>query len=164
MRRSISRILGLAAATAVVAIGVPTLAAPASAAAPTAAPAASSGYDEESWGYYYSKYYDDSRAGARGSVWVDDDDRLHIQGRLYDKYSPSRLCGYAQFKFETHDGDENYSWARKCGTSGYQRFHYVADEIDNLQVRVCYWDRHHAKKTLCGKWRYIYEVESDDEE
>lgn len=162
MRRSISRILGLAAATAVIAIGVPALATPASAA--TAAPTASNSYDEESWGYYYSKYYDDSRAGARGSVWVDDDDRLHVRGRLYDKYSPNWLCGYAQFKFETHDGDENYSWARKCGTSGYQNFHYVADEIDNLQVRVCYWDKHDAKKTLCGKWRYIYEVESDDDE
>lgn len=162
MRRSISKLLGLAAATAVIAIGVPALATPAS--ATTAAPAAASSYDEEPWGYYYSKYYDDSRARARGTVSLDEDDRLHVQGRLYDKYSPNRLCGYAQFKFENHDGDENYTWARKCGTSGYQKFHYVADEVDNLQVRVCYWDKHAAKKTLCGKWRYIYEIESDDEE
>ncbi|WP_326646156.1 hypothetical protein OG884_16025 [Streptosporangium sp. NBC_01755] len=161
MRRSISKLLGLAAATAVIVIGVPALATPASAATLTAGPAASSDYDE-SWGSYYSKYYDDSRASAKGRVWTDDDDRVHLQGRVYDRYSPNRLCGYVQFKFENHDGDENYYWARKCGSQGYTPFHFSEEEVDNLQVRVCYWDRSDAKKTLCGRWRYIYEVDGEE--
>ncbi|WP_433369745.1 hypothetical protein [Streptosporangium sp. CA-115845] len=161
MRRSISKLLGLAAATAVIAIGVPALASPASAATTTAGPAASSDYDEF-WGSYYSKYYDDSRASAKGRVWTEDDDSVHVQGRVYDRYSPGWLCGYVQFKVEDHEGEESYYWARKCGSQGYTPFHFVREEVENLQVRVCYWDKHDAKRTLCGKWRYIYEVDGEE--
>lgn len=160
MRRSISTSLGLAAATAVLAIGLPALATPASAATLTTAPSA--GDYDEFWGSYYSKYYDDSRASAKGRIWTEDDDSVHVQGKVYDRYSPSRLCGYVQFKLENYDGDESYYWARKCGSQGYQSFHFFQEEIDNVQVRTCYWDKHHAKKTLCGKWRYIYEADGEE--
>ncbi|MGC5010038.1 hypothetical protein ACLQ2R_04680 [Streptosporangium sp. DT93] len=167
MRPSTRTFLGLTAATAVLALGVPALASPAlaaPAAAPRTAAVVASGDYDEYWGYHYSKYDDDSRAKAKGHVWTDDDDRVHLQGRLYDPHSPNRLCGYAQFKFETHDGDEKNYWARKCGSSGYAPFHFTQHEIDNLQVRVCYWDRHEGRKTLCGKWRYIYEADADNGE
>ncbi|WP_433247878.1 hypothetical protein ACQPYK_47805 [Streptosporangium sp. CA-135522] len=162
MRRTTRTILGLAAATAVIAAGAPAFASSASAATTATAATAADGHDY--WGYDYSKYYDDSRAKAKGSVWVDGADRVHVQGRLYDKYSPVWLCGYVQVKFENADGDESISWAKKCGSSGYQPFHFWQDDVDNVQVRVCYWDNAHAKKTLCGKWDYVYEVDGDDEE
>jgi hypothetical protein len=167
MRRTIRNLLGLAAATAVIAVGVPALTSSASAATLTASAGASSvsstssDYDEY-WGSYYSKYFDGSRAKAKGHVWSDDSDRIHVQGKLYDKYSPSWLCGYAQVKFENEDGDENTYWSRQCGGSGYQSFHFSAHDVDNVQVRVCYWDKHHASKKSCGKWYYIYEVDGDE--
>jgi hypothetical protein len=170
MRRTIRNLLGLTAATAVIAVGVPALTSSASAtsfasatsaATLTAGSAASSDYDEY-WGSYYSKYFNGSRAKARGHVWSDDSDRIHVQGKLYDKSSPSWLCGYAQVKFENEDGDENTRWARKCGSGGYQSFHFSAHDVDNVQVRVCYWDNHNAKKKSCGKWYYIYEVDGDE--
>ncbi|MER5317915.1 hypothetical protein [Streptosporangium roseum] len=162
MRRTTRTLLGLAAATAVIAAGAPVLATSASAATVTASTTAASDYDY--WGYDYSKYYDDSRAKAKGRTWVDRFDRVHIEGRLYDKYSPSWLCGYVQVKFENADGDETYYWAKKCGSSGYQPFHFRQDDVDNVQVRVCYWDNNQAKRKLCGKWDYVYEVDGGDED
>ncbi|WP_326826527.1 hypothetical protein [Streptosporangium sp. NBC_01756] len=162
MRRTISTLLGLAAATAVIAAGAPVLATSASAATVTASTTASD-YDDY-WGYDYSKYYDGSRAKAKGRVWSDGSDRIHVQGKLYDKYSPSRLCGYAQVKFENEDGDETYYWARKCGSSGYGSFHFANHDVDNVQVRVCYWDNHQDKRKYCGKWDYIYEADGGDDE
>jgi hypothetical protein len=41
-------------------------------------------------------------------------------------------------------------------------FHFSAHDVDNVQVRVCYWDNHNAKKKSCGKWYYIYEVDGDE--
>ncbi|MGV9774781.1 hypothetical protein [Streptosporangium sp. NPDC003464] len=163
MRRTTRTLMGLAAATAVIAAGVPALATSASAATLTASTTATSDYDDY-WGYDYSKYYDDSRAKAKGRVWTDGFDRVHVRGKLYDKYSPSWLCGYAQVKFENEDGDESYYWSKKCGSSGYQNFHFWKDDVDNVQVRVCYWDNNQAKKKLCGRWDYVYEVDGDDDE
>src|SRR4051812_31072315 len=131
MRRTIRNLLGLTAATAVIAVGAPALTSSASAATLTAsagASSASSDYDEY-WGSYYSKYFDGSRARANGHVWSDDSDKVHVQGKLYDKYSPSWLCGYAQVKFENEDGDENTYWSKKCGASGYQSFHFSAHDV-----------------------------------
>ncbi|MFF5205123.1 hypothetical protein [Streptosporangium sp. NPDC000396] len=162
MRHTIRNILGLAAATAVIAVGAPALTSSASAATLTASSTASD-YDDY-WGSYYSKYYNDSRARAKGHVWSDDADRIHVDGRLYDKYSPYWLCGYVQVKFENADGDESTYWAKKCGSSGYKYFHFAQQDVDNVQVRVCYWDENQGKKKLCGKWNYIYEIDGDDEE
>ncbi|MGW4426449.1 hypothetical protein [Streptosporangium sp. NPDC004631] len=162
MNHTIRNLLGLAAATAVLTVGVPALVSPASAAATTGASSVTDDYDEY-WGPNYSKYYDDSRAKAKGHVWSDNSDKVHVEGKLYDKYSPQWLCGYVQVKFENADGDESYYWAKKCGSSGYQSFHYSRYDVDNVQVRVCYWDNHQAKRKYCGKWDYIYEAEGDDE-
>ncbi|MFC6085194.1 hypothetical protein [Sphaerisporangium aureirubrum] len=158
MNRSIRNILGLAAASAVIAVGLPAFASSAGAAT---APASSTSYDfEDDWGYYYSKYYDhDSRAKAKGQVWEDDHGKIHVSGKVYDKHSPWWLCGYVQVKFENEDGDESTYWARKCGSNGYRAFHFYEDEVDSVQVRVCYWNDHQDKKKYCGRWNYIYEAD-----
>ncbi len=162
MNRTVRSLLGLAAATAVLAVGVPALTSSASAATATAS-SASSGYDDY-WGPYYSKYYDDSRAKASGHAWSDGSGRIHVQGRLYDKYSPQWLCGYVQVKFENEDGDESYYWAKQCGSNGYRSFHFWEQDTDNVQVRVCYWDNSQAKRKYCGKWDYVYEADGGDDE
>ncbi|GHH65911.1 hypothetical protein GCM10017673_10770 [Streptosporangium violaceochromogenes] len=164
MNRTTRSLLGVAAATAVLAIGVPALTSSASATTATASAAAAF---DESWGPYYSKYYNGSRAKARGEVSTDNSDRVHVEGRLYDKYSPPWLCGYAQVKFENEDGDEYYYSAKKCGSNGYRPFHFVRHDVDSVQVRVCYWDNGHGKRKLCGPWDYVYQADSgehDEEE
>ncbi|MEV7010109.1 hypothetical protein [Streptosporangium sp. NPDC051022] len=160
MNRTIRSLMGLAAATAVIAVGVPALTSSASAATFTAGKAASA-YDVDYWGPYYSRYFDGSRAKATGRVWDDNSDRVHVQGKLYDKNSPQWLCGYVQVKFENLDGDETYYWAKQCGSSGYRSFHFAEDDVDNVQVRVCYWDNSQAKRKYCGNWDYIYQSDDD---
>jgi hypothetical protein len=159
MNRSIRNILGLAAASAVIAVGVPAFAS--SAGASTApASATASGYEyDEYWGSYYSKYYDDSRAKAKGHVWEDNHGRIHVSGKVYDKHTPWWLCGYVQVKFENEDGDESNYWAKKCGSNGYRSFHFYEKEVDSVQVRVCYWNEHQDKKKYCGRWNYVYEAD-----
>ncbi|MEV4094088.1 hypothetical protein [Streptosporangium saharense] len=161
MNRTIRSLLGVAAATAILAVGVPALTTSASAATTGAATASAS--DVDFWGSYYSKYRNGSRAKASGRVWDDGDSEVHVQGRVYDSNSPSWLCGYVQVKFENTDGDESYEWARQCGSSGYRSFHYSEEDVDSVQVRVCYWDKHQAKRVYCGRWNYIYEADNDDE-
>ncbi|GII84853.1 hypothetical protein Ssi03_28430 [Sphaerisporangium siamense] len=162
MRRSIRTILGLAAATTVLAVGAPALATSASAATTKAGASVLDDF-EDSWGYDYSKYFHGSRAKARGDVWIDRADRLHVSGRLYDKDSPRWLCGYVQVKFENTDGDESVDSAIKCGSNGYRTFHFWERDVDNAQVRVCYWDDSRDKKVYCGRWDYVYEADQDDE-
>ncbi|GGL00900.1 hypothetical protein Sme01_40950 [Sphaerisporangium melleum] len=160
MRRSIRNILGLAAASAVIAVGVPALAGSASAATATTT-SASADYDDY-WGYYYSKYYNGSRAKAKGHVYEDEDGDFHVEGRVYDKNSPGWLCGYVQVKFENEDGDDSTYWAKKCGSSGSRYFHFSEEDVDNIQVRVCYWDNYKHAKKYCGRWNYIYEADGDE--
>ncbi|PZG50380.1 hypothetical protein C1I98_10585 [Spongiactinospora gelatinilytica] len=160
MRRTTRNLLGLAAVTATaLAIALPASAASASATAPAAATIAAD--FEDSWGYDYSKWYDGSRAKARGDVWADEDGRVRVSGRLYDKNSPWYLCGYAQVKFENEDGDEWTRSVKKCGSSGYRSFHYSGHEVDTVQVRVCYWHSEQEKKKYCGRWDYIFEADED---
>ena len=154
--RADSNILGLAAASAIIAVGVPAVAASASAAT---APASSTSFDYDRWGSYYSKWYKHSRAKAKGNVWEHHDGRIHVSGKLYDNNSPWWLCGYVQVKFENEDGDESTYWAKKCGSHGYRSFHFAEDEVDSVQVRVCYWNEHQDKKKYCGRWNYVYEAE-----
>ncbi|MGV9532376.1 hypothetical protein ACWDR9_01760 [Streptosporangium sandarakinum] len=171
MRTTARTLLGLATATALLAV-TPALASPASAAtlaagtaaaSTTATTTASHDYDD-SWGPYYSKYFGHSRAmAARGQVWTDHSDRVHVEGRLYDRYSPSWLCGYVQVKFENSDGDESAYWAKKCGSSGYRSFHFASDDVDSAQVRVCYWNQNEGRTKMCGRWNYVYEADGDDE-
>lgn len=165
MRRSIRNMLGLAAASAVIAVGVPAVATSASAATVTkttsASASATSSFDfEDYWGYDYSKWFNGSRAKAKGHVWEDDNSRFHVEGKVYDKGSPGWLCGYVQVKFENSDGDESTYWAKKCGSGGYRYFHFYEDDVDNIQVRVCYYDSNHGKKSYCGRWDYIYESDN----
>ncbi|GAA3789313.1 hypothetical protein GCM10022226_05010 [Sphaerisporangium flaviroseum] len=162
MRRSIRTMLGIAAASAILAVGVPAVASSASAATTTKTATASSYDYDEYWGYYYSKYYDGSRAKAKGHVYEDDHGRFHVEGKLYDKYSPGWLCGYVQVKFENEDGDDSTYWAKKCGSSGYRYFHFYENHVDNIQVRTCYWSKHHESKKYCGRWNYIYEADSQE--
>ncbi|MEO3814379.1 hypothetical protein ABGB17_35735 [Sphaerisporangium sp. B11E5] len=157
MNRSIRNILGLAAASAIIAVGVPAVASSASAAT---APASAGSFEfEDDWGYYYSKWYDHSRAKAKGHVWEGHDGRIHVSGKVYDKFSPWWLCGYAQVKFENEDGDESTYWAKKCGSSGYRSFHFAEHDVDSVQVRVCYWNEHQDKKKYCGRWDYVFEAD-----
>ncbi|MFF0308801.1 hypothetical protein ACFYSC_15320 [Streptosporangium sp. NPDC004379] len=172
MRTTARTLLGLAAAAAVLA-ATPALASPASAAtlasgtaaATTATAVTAPGHDyDDRWGPYYSKYFGHSRAmAARGGVWTDDSDRVHVEGRLYDRYSPSWLCGYVQVKFEDTDGDESTYWAKKCGSSGYRSFHFASEDVDSAQVRVCYWHQGEGRTKMCGRWNYVYEADGDDE-
>jgi hypothetical protein len=164
MRRSIRNALGLAAASAVLAVGVPAFASSASAATATTtttktAAHASTDTFEDYWGYDYSKWHNGSRAKAKGHVYEDEDGDFHVEGKLYDKFSPGYLCGYVQVKFENSDGDESTYWARKCGSSGYRYFHFSSSDVDNIQVRVCYWNNHTHSKKYCGRWDYIYEAD-----
>ncbi|MEV8638313.1 hypothetical protein AB0395_42340 [Streptosporangium sp. NPDC051023] len=161
MNRTIRSLLGLAAATAVLTVGVPALTSSASAATTTTT---ASSFDNDYWGPYYSRYFDDSRAKATGRVWDEDSGRVHVQGKLYDKNTPQWLCGYVQVKFENSDGDESYYWARQCGSNGYRSFHFAEDDVDNAQVRVCYWDNHQAKRISCGKWNYVFEADGGDDD
>jgi hypothetical protein len=133
------------------------------AAAPVAASAPADHYDEW-YGPYYSKWFHESRAKAtKIHVW-DDGDKVHVKGKLYDKYSPWWLCGYVQVKFENEDGDDKTYWAKKCGTHGYKNFHFYEHDVDTVQVRACYWNDKLHKKVLCGKWDYIYEADGGHEE
>lgn len=159
MNRSIRNILGLAAASAIIAVGVPAVAASASAAT---APASSTSFDfDDDWGSYYSKWWNHSRAKAKGQVWEDHDGDIHVSGKLYDKNTPWWLCGYVQVKFENEDGDESNYWARKCGSSGYRSFHFSESDVDSAQVRVCYWNDHKDKKQYCGRWNYVFEADEE---
>ncbi|WP_405142969.1 hypothetical protein OG589_36655 [Sphaerisporangium sp. NBC_01403] len=159
MRRSIRNMLGLAAASAVLVVGIPAMASSASAATTTKAASASSLDFDDFWGYDYSKYFHGSRAKAKGHVYEDNDGSFHVEGKLYDKNSPNWLCGYVQVKFENSDGDDSTYWAKKCGSSGYRYFHFYEDDVDNIQVRVCYYDNSHGTKKYCGRWDYIYEAD-----
>ncbi|WP_214411476.1 hypothetical protein [Sphaerisporangium fuscum] len=159
MRRSVRTLLGIAAVTAAASTAL-TVSAPAFAS--TAKTSHKVSLEGDYWGYDYSKYYDGSRAKARGQVWEDGSGRIHVDGKLYDKYSPNWLCGYVQVKFENADGDESTYWAKKCGSSGYRYFHFSEDDVDNVQVRTCYWDNYHGVKKYCGRWDYIYEADGDE--
>ncbi|MDH2425483.1 hypothetical protein [Sphaerisporangium sp. TRM90804] len=160
MRRSLRTTLGLAAVTAVIAVGVPAAASASAVTTPATAPTTASGFGwEDSWGSYYSKYYNGSRAKAKGHVWEDKKGRMHVDGKLYDKHSPWWLCGYTQVKFEDEDGEESTYFAKKCGSHGARYFHFYEHDVDSIQVRVCYYNDKFDKKKSCGRWNYIYETE-----
>ncbi|MEU8266088.1 hypothetical protein AB0B89_02890 [Sphaerisporangium sp. NPDC049002] len=157
MRRSVRTLLGIAAASTVLAVGVPAFAS--SASASTQGTARKVLLEDDFWGYNYSKYFHGSPAKAKGHVYEENDGSFHVEGKLYDKNSPNWLCGYVQVKFENEDGDESTYWAKKCGSSGYRYFHFYEDDVDNIQVRVCYYDNNHGTKKYCGRWDYIYEAD-----
>ncbi|GAA5081834.1 hypothetical protein HNP84_000079 [Thermocatellispora tengchongensis] len=160
MRRTTRTLLGIAAVSATAfALALPATAANAATPAAASATATASGYDyDEYWGPSYSKWAHDSRAKAHGRVWSHGD-KVHVEGKLYDKHSPWWLCGYVQIKFEDEHGDEKTYWAKKCGSNGYKYFHAWEHDVETVQARVCYWnEKFHAKK-YCGKWEYIYEAD-----
>jgi hypothetical protein len=151
MRGTVRNLLGLAAATAVIAVAVPATASPAGASA-AAKPLASS---VDYWGPYYSSYYNDSRVKVKGAVYLDEYDRVNVSGKLYDKGTPSYMCGYLQVKFGLLHGGGHVYTVKHCGT-GYTPFRYWEYEAETVQVRACYWNEGQETKTLCGRWNQAY--------
>ncbi|WP_182898837.1 hypothetical protein [Microbispora sp. H10830] len=149
MHRSIRHLLGLAAASAIVACGLPAFTSTAHAADDLSA----------DWGPVYSDYYGNGRAMARGRVWDNEDnDSFNFEARLYDRNSPARLCGYLHMRIDT-DGELWEPTIKKCGPAGFTPFTIKAweeDIPDSIRVRVCYWDTGTRTVTSCGKWRYAY--------
>ncbi|MCG5215742.1 hypothetical protein [Streptosporangium sp. KLBMP 9127] len=173
MRRTTRTLLGLAAVSATaLALALPASAASASTVS-AGGPSATIGTGgpsattvgtgvradfEDFWGSYYSKRYNDARARARGEVSTSGS-RVHVEGRVYDKNSPWWLCGYVQVKFEDEDGEEETRAAKKCGSDGYRSFRFSERHVENVQVRVCYWNERTDSKKYCGRWDYIYEAD-----
>ncbi|WP_188195237.1 hypothetical protein [Nonomuraea sp. SYSU D8015] len=155
MHRAIRALIGLAAATAVIATGAP-------AASAASAPAGTAPTSADSWGPYYSKYYEGWRAHATGAAYMDHNGRLVVGGKLYDRGSPTRLCGYVQIRYEDFEPDDRgaqfYS-AKHCGR-GYRGFRFSEFGAGRASVRACYTDSHRGRH-LCGKWHYVYD--SDEE-
>lgn len=144
MHRAIHALIGLAAATAVVT---------------AAAPAASATSGDGIWGRYYSKYSGDTRAYSEGKVYLDDNGRLVVGGKLYAKRARPGLCGYVQVAYEDFEpedrGIEFYS-AKYCSPHGFRRFRFAEFGAGTARLRVCYTDSMRGRHA-CSKWHYIYE-------
>ncbi|MDP4509637.1 hypothetical protein [Nonomuraea turcica] len=164
MRRSIHQLLGLAAATAAIAIGVPAAAtaANASEARHLDTTSQSRSFDAGPWGFYYSKSYEGGHAYARARSYVDGNGRIVVGGKLYDKRSPQRLCGYVQVRydnFQPDDREPQYYSAKHCG-SGYRDFRFSEFGANTADLRVCFTDAYRGRH-LCGKWKRIYTSQGD---
>jgi hypothetical protein len=164
MRSSIHRLFGLAAVTAVVAIGVPavTSAANASEARRLDSSSEARRSGDDGWSMYYSKYYEGARAHARAKWYIDKNGRIIVGGKLHDRGSPSRLCGYVQVRFDdylTEDRDAQYYSAKHCG-SGYKNFRFSEFDAGTADLRVCYTDAFRGRH-LCGTWQRIYANQGD---
>ncbi|MEU6407178.1 hypothetical protein [Microbispora sp. NPDC046933] len=162
MHRSIRHLLGLAAASAVIACGLPALASTAHAATTTTTTATTTARSDDlsaDWGPVYSAYYGNGRAMARGRVWDNEDDgSFNFEARLYDRNSPARLCAYLQMRLDV-DGVKDLHTAKKCGPVGYAPYRmgvWEEDIPDSIAVRVCYLDTVTRTVKLCGKWSYAY--------
>ncbi|MFC4056777.1 hypothetical protein ACFOWE_00575 [Planomonospora corallina] len=167
MHHPIRRLLGLTAACAIAVAGGSAVLSPAGAAT---APVTAAFQDDPSgrWGPIYSRHYGGSRAHAVGRYELDEEhgDKFTVQARLYDRGSPSRLCGYLEVKFETDD-DERVGGAKRCGPKGFAPYGLVLTGSDvpiHLSARVCYWDTVTESKKYCGKWVYVYSASEEEEE
>ncbi|GAA3162027.1 hypothetical protein GCM10010466_61250 [Planomonospora alba] len=164
MKRVTTGLLTAAAATAAFAFAVPT-------AAQAATPAtASAGYDDY-WGAYYSGNH---KAKASGRIDVDWNRRqtsneVYVGGRVYDldhrTYRQGGKCAYIQVQAHGF-GDHRGHWAeresyRHCGAGGSKRFHFSAEDVDAVRVKVCQIGLRSAHPTRCGDWEYLYAAESE---
>ncbi|MEU7888880.1 hypothetical protein [Microbispora bryophytorum] len=175
MRRSIT--LGLAAATAVAALGLPALATAASAAPASAASAASAPHHDDWdydgwWGTYWSSNH---LAKAKGYVDVNYDheesNRVHVTGKLYDNdhrtYSHGGKCAYIKFRVSSWDDDED-DWAssvksyKYCGAGGYKQINFWRYDVAQVQAKVCQIGLHSNYPVNCGSWRDVYNAYEDD--
>jgi hypothetical protein len=142
------------------------LAAPAQAAPPGAAQSTS---EDVQWGPVYSAPFQGSRARADGRTWDDEDNgSFNAVARLYDRNSPSWLCGYLQIKMTNPDewDEPRYHTVKKCGPNGHGRFQIRAweEEVpETITIRVCYWDQRTGRPTRCGAWRLLHSSEPADE-
>ena len=164
MRRSIRTVLGLAAATASIAVAVPALSTAASASTLSSAPHHASSDYNRSWGTYSSS---NGLARANGFIAVDysrrDDNKTRVTGRLYDlDRRTSRQggkCAYIQFRFQDFHGRWSTNSYKNCGTRGYKPISLTRYDVEEAQVRVCQAGLYNNVLTRCGSWRELYEAD-----
>ncbi|MFC4063230.1 hypothetical protein ACFOWE_33535 [Planomonospora corallina] len=161
MKRLTAGLLSAAAATAAFALAVP---APAQAATSATASA-------DHWGSYYSGNY---KAKASGRIDVDWNRRhtsneVYVGGRLSDldhrTYRQGGKCAFIQVQAHGF-GDHHGRWAeresyRHCGAGGSKRFHFSAEDVDAVRVKVCQIGLRSSYPTRCGDWEYLYAAESE---
>ncbi|WP_327048636.1 hypothetical protein OG320_12550 [Microbispora sp. NBC_01189] len=172
MRRSIT--LGLAAATAVTALGLPALTTAASA-APASAAASASHHDDwdysEWWGTYWSSNH---LAKAKGHIDVNYDDeesnRVHLTGKLYDldnrTYRHGGKCAYIRFRVQDwEDSEDDWSSSFKsykyCGAGGYKQINFWRYDVAQVQAQVCQIGLNSRFPVKCGRWQELYNAYDD---
>ncbi|GGO25540.1 hypothetical protein GCM10010116_51240 [Microbispora rosea subsp. aerata] len=165
MRRSIT--LGLAAATAVAALGLPALAT-----AANAAPASAASHHYGDWDYdgRWGTYWSSNRlAKANGYVDVDykgkKSNRVHITGKLYDNdyrtYRRGGKCAFVKFRVSYWDGGKNhwsssYKTYKYCGAGGYKKIDFWRYDVAQVQAQVCQIGQFSNYPVKCGQWRTVY--------
>ncbi|MEZ0074604.1 hypothetical protein [Planotetraspora sp. GP83] len=170
MRRSVRTVIGLAATTAALAIGVPALSTAANASTASAA-SASSDYDGY-WGPYWSSNH---LAKAKGYIDVNYDDdesnSVHITGKLWDldhrTEGEGGKCAYIKFRVQNWD-DEEDDWSssfksyKYCGAGGYKQFSFYRYDVAQVQAKVCQIGLHSSYPVKCGSWNDLYNAYDDD--
>ncbi|MFJ2031755.1 hypothetical protein [Streptosporangium sp. NPDC087985] len=159
MRRSVRNLLGLAAVTATIGIGIP--AATTTASASTAGVSSASADNNPDWGPYSST---NSLAKASGYIDVvfndETSDSVRITGKLwgFDRtYNPSGRCAYVRFRIEYWNHDEG-DWSsslksyKYCGAGGYKQFDFSRQDVGKAQVQVCQIGQYSRRPTRCGSW------------
>ena len=160
MRRSVSNLLGLAAVTATLALGIPALSTAASASTAQAASASGNPY----WGPYWSAnrlakangyidvYWDGDTSNSvriKGTVW-DLDDRTQHQGGK---------CAYVRFRFQDLDDADDSSPTFKsythCGSGGHKDFNVARHDLATVQVQVCQIGLGSRHPSQCGYWYWL---------
>ncbi|ETK35156.1 hypothetical protein [Microbispora sp. ATCC PTA-5024] len=171
MRRSVRNILGLAAVTAAVAVGVPALSTAANASTASAASSHSSDYDDY-WGPYWSWNH---LAKAKGYIDVNYDDdesnAVHITGKLYDldhrTYGQGGKCAYIKFRVSSWD-DEEDDWSssiksyKYCGAGGYKAISFWRYDVAQVQAKVCQVGLYSNYPVKCGSWHDLYNAYDED--
>ncbi len=170
MRRSVRSLIGLAAATAAIAVGIPALSTAANASTAGKA-SASSDYDGY-WGSYWSSNH---LAKAKGFIDVNYDDdesnSVHITGKLWDldhrTYNEGGKCAYVKFRVQYWNDDED-DWAstiksyKYCGAGGYKAFNFWRYDVAQVQVKVCQIGLYSSNPTKCGYWYDLYNAYDED--
>ncbi|MBO3750211.1 hypothetical protein J5X84_29355 [Streptosporangiaceae bacterium NEAU-GS5] len=175
MRTSVRTMLGLAAATAIVGLGAPLMAAaPASATTATTASSPSWDWDDfdysNHWGPYYSQNY---KAKAKGHIDVSYDgyhsNEVDINGRLYDYDHRDSKCAYVKIRYQywyDHHWYTDYLSYYNCDNHHPYYFNTpTLYDVSKVQVKVCQvykWDAYdndgYYHPFKCGGWYDIYNV------
>ncbi|MCC5576942.1 hypothetical protein IMZ11_15035 [Microtetraspora sp. AC03309] len=174
MRRSVRNILGLAAAAATIAVGIPAFSTAAGAStlgASTTASPHSFDYDGY-WGSYWSS---NRLARAKGYIDVnytdDESNRVRITGKLWDldrrTYAQGGKCAYIRFRVQSWDDEEN-DWSstfksyKYCGGGSYKQFSFWRYDVAQVQAQVCQIGLYSNYPTRCGYWNDIYNAYDED--